>query len=151
MLRFIMSTTPVYWSISVFTVLLGLFLIGAPASWFGPTWDKMPFPYAGFALGMACIVLGYLQTLALGLEGDARILSLLYLISGVLFWSVGCTFIMEGVHHRTGMMEAPFILYVGGHCFAHSASLWAYFREQRAEQKDVKEHQLQVHQATPDE
>ena len=134
--RYVMNTTVVYWSISIFTAVLGLVLIAAPDFWFGPTWHQFG-PHSGFWLGFACLVMGYVQSMVIGMDAGPRIVSIVYLVSGCVFWLVGVTFVVVGVKYHSGVMEAPFICYVGAHCLAHSAALNALANQQKRDRVSV--------------
>jgi hypothetical protein len=116
----------VYYSFAIWTVALGLLLMAAPDSWFGPSWSYFPqLPHNGFGMGVCCTVLGLLQLVTLWRHGADRTLSVLFFLSGFTFWTAGIILAAEGLLGHQGLMEAPFMLYVGAHKFTHSAKLMA--------------------------
>lgn len=122
-----MSTTPVYWSFTLWTVILGIVLMAAPKSWFGPTWHYFPqLPHNGFGMGLCLSILSLIQVVALKRAWSARVLSILFFLNGFVYWTAGIVLGAEGLLGHQGLMEAPFMLYVGAHAFAHSAALMAY-------------------------
>lgn len=116
----------VYWSFSVWTIVLAIVLILAPPSWFGPSWHYFPqLPHNGFGMGVCLISLGALQIFTLQRGGSDRTLSTLFFLSGFVYWTAGIIIAAEGLLGHQGLMEAPFMLYVGAHKFTHSAKLMA--------------------------
>lgn len=119
----------IYWSFAAWTVGLGLFLVVAPDDWYGPTWSYSDIlPHNGFYMGWTCLSLGVSQLWALWKGYSAKVLSILFFLSGFVFWTAGISLAAEGLAGHTGLMEAPFMLYVGAHKFAHSAALMALAR-----------------------
>jgi hypothetical protein len=124
---YLISTGPVYWSFAVWTVALGGVLIAAPQSWYGPSWSYFSeLPHNGFGMGLCCVSLGLLQCLALWRNAAPKTLSILFFLSGFVYWTAGILLGAEGLLGHQGLMEAPFMMYVGAHKVTHSASLWVH-------------------------
>lgn len=123
------NTGPVYWNYAIWTIGLGVLLGAAPKSWFGPSWSYFPqLPHNGFGMGVCCAALGTLLALALWLDLSARIISILLFLTGFVYWTAGIILGAEGLLGHQGLMEAPFMLYLGTQAFAHSAALTAHDR-----------------------
>lgn len=122
-----LDVRPVYISFATWTVALGLVLIVAPANWYGPSWHYFPqLPHNGFGMGLCCLGIGSSQLAALRWHCTAGLLAVLFGLSGFVFWTAGIILGAEGILGHQGLMEAPFMLYVGGHKIAHSAALTAH-------------------------
>lgn len=120
------SDRMVYWSFATWTILLGSVLMIAPDNWFGPSWHYFPqLPHNGFDMGVCCTVLGLAQMHTLIRGGSDKTLSALFFLSGFVYWTAGIILAAEGLLGHQGLMEAPFMLYVGAHKFTHSAKLMA--------------------------
>jgi magnesium-transporting ATPase (P-type) len=118
------STGAIYWSFTVWTVVLGIFLMLAPPCWFGPSWSYFKLlPHNGTGMGICLIILSVLQVVALWRDFDARILSILFFLNGFVYWTAGIILGAEGLLGHQGLMEAPFMLCIGAQAFALSASL----------------------------
>lgn len=121
---FLHNSAIVYWSFAIWTVVLGVVLMFAPANWFGPSWSYFPeIPHNGFWMGIVCVGLGLAQMAVLYRNTSRRSLALLFGLSGFVFWTAGIILASEGLLGHQGLMEAPFMLYVGAHKFTHSAAL----------------------------
>ena len=122
-----MNTGPVYWNYATWTVGLGAVLIAAPQSWYGPSWHYFQeyIPPNGFGMGLCCTGLGTLLALSLQLDLSARIISILLFLTGFVYWTAGLTLGAEGLCGHQGLMESPFMLYMGAQAFAHSSALTA--------------------------
>jgi hypothetical protein len=120
-----MSTGPVYWSFTLWSVALGIFLMLSPQCWFGPSWRYFAQmePHNGKGMGVCLAVLGVLQAVALWREAGSRILSILFFINGFIYWTAGIILGAEGLLGNQGLMEAPFMLCIGAQAFALSALL----------------------------
>jgi hypothetical protein len=125
-----MNTGPLYWNYAAWTVGLGAVLIAAPEYWYGPSWHyfQQYIPPNGFGMGVCCTGLGILLILALRLDLSARIISILLFLTGFVYWTAGITLGAEGLLGHQGLMEAPFMMYMGAQAFAHSSSLTAHDR-----------------------
>jgi hypothetical protein len=127
----------VYWAFSLWTIMLGVVLALAPPNWFGPSWHFFKqFPQDGFWMGLCCMMLGTWQMLTLwrsrqGGRLSGRMLGALFFCSGFVFWTSGLTLGVAGLIGHQGLMEAPFMLYVGAHQFAYSAELLARSRQRQ--------------------
>jgi hypothetical protein len=121
----------VYWAFAWWTIALGIVLMLAPGNWFGPSWHFFKqFPQDGFWMGLCCTMLGTWQLLVMWRSKlhdttPSRLLALLFFFSGFVFWTSGLTLAIAGLVGHQGLMEAPFMLYVGAHKFAYSADLMA--------------------------
>lgn len=126
------STGPVYWSYALWTVALGVVLLAAPQSWYGPSWSYFAalIPHNGFGMGLCCTGLGGLLIFALWRDASASIISILLFLTGFVYWTAGMILAAEGLLGHQGLMEAPFMMYLGAHAFAQSAALRAYSRPQ---------------------
>lgn len=119
----------VYWSLAWFTILLGVVLTMAPENWFGPSWHFFKqFPSNGFWMGLCCTTLGTWQMITLWRARQSttvpgRHLGILFFLSGFVFWTSGMTLGAAGLLGHQGLMEAPFMLYVGAHHLIYSAVL----------------------------
>lgn len=124
----VMRTGPIYWSFAGWTVVLGVVLMLAPQFWYGPSWSYFAamIPHNGFGMGLCCTGLGVLLMFALWRGAGARILSILFFLNGFVYWTAGIILGAEGLLGHQGLMETPFMLIVGAHAFALSASLMAY-------------------------
>jgi hypothetical protein len=124
------NTGPLYWNYAIWTVALGAVLLAAPQSWYGPSWSYFAsvIPPNGYGMGICCIGLGTLLVLALWRDLSARIISILLFLTGFVYWTAGIILGAEGLLGHQGLMESPFMLYVGAQAFAHSASLTAHDR-----------------------
>jgi hypothetical protein len=114
----------VYWSFAAWTIVLGVVLMAAPHSWFGPSWHYF-LPHNGFGMGLCLALIGTAQILTLHRGGSDKTLSTLFFMSGFVYWTAGIIIAAEGLLGHQGLMEAPFMLYVGAHKFTHSAKLMA--------------------------
>ena len=123
--KMVVSTGPVVYTAFAFaTVGLGIVLIFAPSNWFGPSWSYFhEIPHNGFGMGVCLIILGALQMFTVWLRLRIKILAILLFLSGFTYWTAGILIAAEGLFGHMGLMEAPFMLYVGAHEFAHSAAL----------------------------
>jgi hypothetical protein len=119
------SAEPIYRSFTTWTIVLGIFLMLAPDNWFGPSWSyfSQMEPHNGTGMGLCFIVLGSLQGVVLRRHADARVLSILFFLNGFVCWTAGIILGAEGLFGHQGLMEAPFMLYVGVHAFALSAAV----------------------------
>jgi hypothetical protein len=116
----------IYWSFATWTIILGFVLMVAPNNWFGPSWHYFPqLPHNGFGMGLCLIVLASFQLFTLYRGGSDKTLSLWLFLSGFVYWTAGIILAAEGLLGHQGLMEAPFMLYVGAHKFTHSAKLMA--------------------------
>lgn len=120
-----------YWSFANWTVALGVFLLLAPPWFFGPSWSYFNDALDNGAwMGTACVIVGLLQIVVLARKPRRYTqLSLLFFCSGFIYWLVGLILLRAGLIGHMGLMEAPFMFYVGAHKFAHSASLWVRRRQ----------------------
>jgi hypothetical protein len=126
----LISARSVYLSFATWTVGLGLLLMLAPTSWYGPSWHYFPqLPPNGFGMGICCVALGASQIVVVWRQMSTLILSVLFFLSGFVFWTAGIILGAEGLLGHMGLMEAPFMLYVGAHKFAHSAALLTHRRQ----------------------
>jgi hypothetical protein len=109
-------------------IILGTFLMVAPDNWYGPTWwyfaqqGEMIIPAGGFGMGLCLLSLGVLQALTLWRRAY-RTLSILLFLSGFVFWTSGLLLGAEGLVGHQGLMETPFMLFVGVHKFVMSVNL----------------------------
>lgn len=122
------SAGPVYWAYAIGTGTLGVVLMLAPQNWYGPTWSYFHqyIPPNGFGMGVCCSLLGGLQVIALWRNTSAKILSILFLMSGFTYWTAGVTLGAEGLFGHQGLMEVPFIIAVAGQSLALSVALRAH-------------------------
>lgn len=121
---FLHDNASVYWSFAAWTIVLGVVLMLAPADWFGPSWSYFPeIPHNGFWMGLVCVGLGVAQLVVLWHNNSRRALAILFGLSGFVFWTAGIILAAEGLLGHQGLMESPFLLYVGAHKFTHSAAL----------------------------
>jgi hypothetical protein len=125
-----MNTGPLYWNYAVWTVGLGVVLIGAPESWYGPSWHyfQQYIPPNGFGMGLCCAGLGTLLILALWRDLSARIISILLFLTGFIYWTAGFILGAEGLLGHQGLIESPFMCYMGAQAFAHSMALTVHDR-----------------------
>lgn len=125
----------VYWAFAWWTIALGVVLACAPLSWFGPSWHYFPqFPQNGFWMGLCCMMLGTWQMLMLwrarrNETAPGSALAALFFMSGFVFWTSGMALGAAGLLGHQGLMEAPFMLYAGGHHIAYSAALMAHRKD----------------------
>jgi len=121
--------TDVYWTFSFLMVALGAVLMAAPRNWFGPSWHYFTeFPSDGFWMGVCCTMLGAWQSLVLWRSRQngalaRRWLSLLFFLGGFVLWTAGVMLAAAGLLGHQGLMEAPFMMIVGGHKFVISTRL----------------------------
>lgn len=141
--HFIRRSGAIYWSFSVWTVALGILLMRAPRNWFGPSWSYFHgIPHNGFWMGVILTVLGTLQMIVLAHEQlDYFKLGILFFLAGLVFWTAGMLIGAEGLLGHMGLMEAPFMMYVGAHKVTHSAVLLNHHRRKRALDKWVEKQQ----------
>lgn len=125
----VMTADPVYWSFTIWSAILGVFLMAAPGVWFGPSWFYFKFvPHGGLGMGCCLTVLSIIQGVCLWHECSARVLAVLFYLNGFVFWTAGIILASEGFLGHQGLMEAPFMLWAGAQAFTHSASLSVYAR-----------------------
>lgn len=126
------NTGTVYWNYAGWTVALGGVLLAAPQSWYGPSWSYFAamIPHNGTGMGLCCTGLGGLLMLALWRDASALIISILLFLTGFVYWTAGIVLGAEGLLGHQGLMEAPFMMYIGAHAFAQSAALRVYSRAQ---------------------
>lgn len=121
------NDSSIYWSFAVFTAILGVFLILAPTWFFGPSWRYFDYiPHNGKPMGAVCLMLGAAQAGVLwkfGRKKYRRPLSILFFLSGFMYWTAGMILGAEGLAGHQGLMEAPFMMFAGGYHFAHGAGL----------------------------
>lgn len=131
----VINTGPLYWNYAIWTVGLGVVLVLAPQSWFGPSWSYFAavIPPNGFGMGVCCTGLGVLLILALWRDLSARIISILLFLTGFVYWTAGIILGAEGLLGHQGLMEAPFMMYLGAQAFAHSSALTAHDRLEGSE------------------
>jgi len=123
----------VLWSFAALNVCLGVVLLAAPDNWYGPSWHYFPqLPHNGFGMGLCCCAIGGAQLVAMARNCSDNILSALFFLGGFVFWTAGIVLGAEGLLGHQGLMEAPFMLVLGGHKLALSAELRAKFRRGRA-------------------
>jgi hypothetical protein len=144
--KILINVRPVYWSLSFLTTILGFILCLAPDDWYGPSWHYFPqvLPHNACGMGLCCVALGLLQGLALWFDFKDSIISILFFLSGLVFWIAGITLGAEGLLGHQGLMETPFMMYVGGHQFVHSAALMSAYRREKRRSAD-----LEVYSLTP--
>jgi hypothetical protein len=119
-----LSPLPVYWSFALYMLLLGVFLMLAPPSFFGPSWHFFKqLPQNGFWMGLCCLWLGGFQVIALWQRWGYGKLSFLFFLNGFVFWTSGLSIATAGYLGHQGVMEAPFMCYAGIHAFVHSGVL----------------------------
>lgn len=125
------STTPVYWSMALWMVVLAVFLMAAPDYFFGPTWHYFnQLPHNGFWMGLCCLWLGGVQVIALLKHWGRGKLGFLFFLDGFVFWTSGLLIAAAGLIGKQGLLEAPFMLYAGAHNFLHSAILMSESRKE---------------------
>lgn len=123
---------PVYYGLAVWMAALGAVLMAAPDSWFGASWRYFhQLPHNGFWMGLVCVILGVAQTFTIWRD-KIRTTAILIFLGGFVFWTAGILLGAEGLLGHQGLMEAPFLLYVGAHKFIHSNTLNTEYRRQRA-------------------
>jgi hypothetical protein len=104
-------------------IALAVVLMVAPDAWFGPTWSYFQgIPHNGFWMGVCLFALGGLQAVALRCNRAGQLAFFLFL-GGFTFWTAGVTIAVGGLMGGQGLMEAPFMMYVGAHQFVYSAVL----------------------------
>ncbi|OBJ05242.1 hypothetical protein [Mycobacterium sp. 1465703.0] len=132
----LIESGPVYWSFAVMSIALGVVLIAAPANWYGPSWHYFPqLPHNGFGMGVCCCAIGLAQVATLAWRRSSLVLSVLFFLGGFVFWTAGMILGAEGILGRQGLMEAPFMLVLGGHKLALSASLMNHHRAKQGTQE----------------
>lgn len=125
----LIESGPVYRSFALMCFALGVVLIAAPADWYGPSWHYFPqLPHNGFGMGLCCCGIGGAQLAVLAWRRTSLILSVLFFLGGFVFWTAGVILGAEGILGRQGLMEAPFMVVLGGHNIALSASLMNHHR-----------------------
>ena len=122
--KYLINPNPMSWTLTAASALLGVLLLVAPANWFGPSWHCFDILLnKPWLLGTTFLVLAWHQALFLVMRARLNILSWLFLAGGMVFITMGALIVASGLTCHTGLMEAPFMLYVGGHKIAHSAAL----------------------------
>lgn len=125
----------VYYGHAVFMVLLGILLLAAPSSWFGPSWSYFPWlPHNGIGMGACCIGLGGLQLISVYRDCVHLTATLIYL-GGVVNWTAGILIAAEGIFGHQGLMEAPWMCAVGGIKFIQSSVLLDDYRRMNGKTK----------------
>lgn len=114
--------------------MLGLFLILAPDWFYGPSWSYFTdIPHNGLGLGICLIAIGIAELITLEYGRrigviQRKVLTILFFLGGFVFWTAGIILGAEGLSGHQGLMEAPFMLYVGAHKIAYSASMLTSYR-----------------------
>jgi hypothetical protein len=122
-----------YLVLAGWVVALGVFLIMAPADWFGPSWayfanhGQIIIPAGGFGMGLCLSLLGTLQLLALWCNAYLK-LSFLFFLVGFVFWASGLLLGAEGILGHQGLIESPLMLFIGIHKIVASVNLHRQFR-----------------------
>lgn len=128
----IMPTAPVYWSYALWTIILGAAQMLAPNWWYGPSWSYFPqLPHNGFGMGLCCSILGAILAIALRLNANARILSILFFLVGFVYWTAGVILGAEGLLGRKGLIEALYMMPQGAIAFTLAATLMTYYRRRK--------------------
>jgi hypothetical protein len=126
-----------FWTFSFLMIALGVTMMLAPNNWYGPSWHYFPqFPHDGFWMGLCCATIGSWQLLTLWryrLRGvlAQRLLSLLFFLGGFVIWTSGITLAAAGLYGHQGLMEAPFMMIVGGHKVILSTQLANRVKERK--------------------
>lgn len=95
----------------------------APDQWFGPTWWQFQtIPHGGHGLGIASLLLG-MMTLYAVWRRKRRLLMTALGMGGVAFYVGAWLIILQGITGGTGLMESPFMMYVGCDLLIKSALL----------------------------
>jgi hypothetical protein len=120
-LRWYAYTTPR--GMAIFLILVGLLLVFAPDYWFGPTWWYFQdIPHGGFGIGLTCLGLGSTLSIAVWRKSK-RFKALILFLAGIAFWVAAFVLAAQGMLGRTGLMESPFMMYIGGDMLMQSAVL----------------------------
>lgn len=103
-------------------IIAGICLL-APDRWFGPTWWQFQtIPHGGHGLGIASLFLGVLTFYALW-RRKRRLLMASLSMGGVAFYAGAWLVALQGIIGGTGLMESPFMMYVGCDLLLKSALL----------------------------
>ena len=123
-----------YAALAAWIVGLGAFMMLAPKNWYGPSWFYFThhgaplLPEGGFGMGACLTTIGALQLFVLW-RNTTRYLAPLFFLSGFVFWTSGIILGAEGILGHQGLMEAPFMLYLGAHKFITMSGLMAAKRQ----------------------
>ena len=79
-------------------------------------------------MGLCLTTIGSLQLFVLW-RNTTRYLAQLFFMSGFVFWTSGIILGAEGLLGHQGLMEAPFMLYLGAHKFITMSGLMAAKRQ----------------------
>lgn len=124
-----------YVSLAVWAQALGLLLVLAPPSWFGPSWSYFPqLPHNGTGMGLCLLFLGGGQLVAIA-NDRIRACAILIFLGGFVCWTAGIILAAEGILGHQGLMESPFMLTVGAYKFTHSGALSAEYRRDKKRRK----------------
>lgn len=119
-------------------IVLGTFYMCSPPSWYGPSWSYfyhhgVPLIQpGGFGLGVCLAGIGIAQLITLWRDA-ARILPVLFFLSGFVFWVAGSILAAEGVLGHLGLQEAPLLLVIGAFKFITMINLVIRRRDRRAQ------------------
>lgn len=111
--------------ITAWYFFIGSVMLFSPPYFFGPTWSYFRYlPHGGSGLGYACYLLGVLMLVSIRRKSK-RLMSITLGMGGVAFWLAAALIAAQGIIGRTGLMEAPLMLYISIDSFFYSVrGMW---------------------------
>jgi hypothetical protein len=117
-----------YGNLSIWTSLLGVFLVCLPTDRYGPAWSyfheqkELILPAGGQGMGVCLIIIGLLQTYAV-FSLSHKMLWIMLFFSGFIFWVSGILLLVEGILSGDSAVSACFMLFIAIHKFVLSAAI----------------------------
>lgn len=109
--------------VALWLVAVGVLLIAMPARRYGAAWHFiMQTPIGDDGIGAIFAILGALLMWSL-YASHQRVMAYSLLIGGLMNWVLGVGLLVGSVLGPTGVIGAPFCLYVGGHMLLLSVLL----------------------------
>ena len=100
--------TSIYWSYTLWSGVLGVFMILAPEDFYGPSWHYFSeVPHDGTGMGICLVSLSALVLIVLWRRGGDRMLATLLFLLGFVYWTSGLILGAEGLASHEGLMPAP--------------------------------------------
>jgi hypothetical protein len=110
------------WGFTIWTMLLGVFFMGSPKWFCGPSWSYFPqLPHNSFGMGLCLTVLSVTHAAARLRRSSNHIVSIVLFLKGFVFWTAGITLGAEGLLGHQGLMEAPLMMWIGAEAFSYSS------------------------------
>lgn len=121
----------VYREMAIWTALVGVVLIAMPVRRFGNAYQFITeIPCGTTVLGAIYLTCATIMGTSMRRK-SIRGMAFSLLSGGIINWMLGIFLLAGAIAGPTGVLGAPFCLYVGRHMFIHSALFTAQYRRGR--------------------